>query len=749
MATVAAKIRRHRVNVVSTSRHAFPSQLKAVFPRDCFREETVPRFDETEVVELLQIHGAPAEFLTDVRIKLILGLTFGHPLLATVAAQYLRDTHWNTSKLMDLVNQQHAATIADETLNRLQITLSEAQRELLYRMSLALGAIHDDVVVQLGRVEVEIPRPRETLASLIGAWSQRESPQTSRVSPLLLGLAKPSLPESTFKGCHSVLATDILNKPLSPWDAQDAITHLIQADEPNHAGLVFQSLLERINTWEVSEELRPLLLIWQSTSLPEGMYCGLKLIIRTLQFLVLPKYGVSDRYVLEDLDLLMETLVEEDAASAYVVASFAVLFLSQRDFGRSIRYYQLAMQAIAASQFDVSEIDVLGKGHPAEFIWLPILHIESHEDLCLWQEAFDSLDSSQQRAVIGCADAILGGIILSDRLILIEAEKPDASRDWATVLNQLEEMQVWAEAKGWDYLVACILKARVNVHGEQLRKPDAILAEVKAFCDDASRACSSKSIVAGMYGRECAGVSKFDDALPWLEYASQHPVAGIGHNQLMSHLAAVLCYGSLGRFDAARDEGRLAIEFVEQDQSIDDVEAMKTYGEVAIATLKGEETKEAALAAYPIWNRAVTRMFSAERRDDNWKDNFVVFSHVHSFLVNVATTGKKAEFASDGSEYVAPYLGMFFKTAKGRLELYHDDSVPSVLWMHSVFARLAGDHAGSEEWLTKADQAIADGPITYTSAAIRGDMVPHLLIAGKYAEAIWTLKPWRGQVDTM
>ena len=724
------------VYLVSTSRFNAPHKLLSSLRDEHFKEISVPRFDELEIADLLRSYGAPKWFLDQTKVRFICNITFGHPLLSNIAIKYLRDANWESGRLTDILDQQHTAGIADEVLVRLCTTLGESERELLYRMSLAICPLHDDVAIELGKVETEIPRPRETLASLIGAWVQRETPRTSRVSPILVGLAKPNLPAKTFRDCHSVLAASILRKPISPWDAQEALTHLLLADQTNHAALLFHSLLERLHTWAMQPELRPLLTIWKSSPLPANMYAGLKLIVRSLQSIVLHKYGESDQFVLQDLDRLMDDLSDVDELGPYVVSSFALLFLSERDFARSVKYYRIAMHAIASGNVDLSEFHLPEEKNPAESLWHPIQFIRSETDLRLWQDAFDSLTTTQQQAVIDSPNATLGGIVLADRLMMIESEKESADCDWSNALSGIERLQDWSAKRKWEYLEACALKARVNIHGERLREPESIADEVYVFCNDEKRSVSSRSIVSGMYGRELAGVSRYEKAIPWLAYANRFPVDGAGHNQLMSYLAAVLCFGSLKRFDEADEVGKRALDLVERNEAIDHVEAMKAYGEVTIASLRLAVSKDAALSVFPIWNNAVRRMFAAEVRDDNWKDSFVVFSHVHSFLVTVATTGKMAEFACDGSEYVPPFLGMFFRSSKERIELFSEESIPSIMWMHHVYARAAGDLVSSEEWLLKADQAIAQGPLTYTNAPIRGDMVSYFLNDGKYAEAL-------------
>jgi hypothetical protein len=736
LAVIAVEAVRHDVRIVSTSRYAFPTQLKCLFPSSTFYEASVPRFDKTETADLLLGYGAPASFLKDSSVRLVHDFTFGHPLLATVAARYLRDGNWNLRHLSDLIAQRHVEGIADDILNAMCETLSESQRELLFRMSLAIGSISDVVATKLGKVPMEIPRPREILASLVGAWLQRESPQASRVSPLLLGLGKSSISHTTFRECHSILANEILTGPTSPWDAKDAISHFLQAEEFNAAGLTFHSLLAWLHTSEADPDLSPLLATWQSTRLPEGMYGGLQLIIRTLQMLVLNKYGESDDYVQKDLDRLMDNLAIVDSLTPNMVASFAILFLIERDFDRGIRYYRIAMRKIASSNIAPELACSFDEKDPAESLWNAVGGIQYPSQLNLWRDAFESLSSSQKRAVIDSPKAALGGIVLADRLMVLEAEKDPANQNWQNILYETGNLQAWAEKHDWEYLYACALKTRVNIHGEYLGTPDPIFSEVAAYCGDDSRSLVARAIVSGMYGRELVRFGRYEESTNWLDFANENPVEEVQHNQLMCYLAAVLSYGSLGEFDQADKAGRLAIQLVEKSDAIDNVQAMKAYGEVTILSLRSSRSRESAIAVFPLWNNAVQHIFAAEKRDDSWKDSFVIFSHVHSFLVTTATTGRPPDFAFDGSPSVDPFLGIFFRTASGRIQMYHESSIPSIMWLHSRYASHAGNSELSKQWLLRANGLIGEGPATTTTSPVRMGMIPFFLLNGEFAEAL-------------
>jgi hypothetical protein len=67
-------------------------------------------------------------------LRLIYVATGGHPLLVSLAADYLQDRDWRLTdnEIEGLLRGEHADSITNEVLDRIMSSLADQQRELLY-----------------------------------------------------------------------------------------------------------------------------------------------------------------------------------------------------------------------------------------------------------------------------------------------------------------------------------------------------------------------------------------------------------------------------------------------------------------------------------------------------------------------------------------------------------------------------------------------------------------------------------------
>jgi hypothetical protein len=66
------------------------------------------------------------------------------------------------------------------------------------------------------------------------------------------------------------------------------------------------------------------------------------------------------------------------------------------------------------------------------------------------------------------------------------------------------------------------------------------------------------------------------------------------------------------------------------------IEAVKAFGEHAVAIVRTTADTESAIAAFPAWNQATEELMGAKVRNYEWRDIFVLFGHVQSYLMNLA-----------------------------------------------------------------------------------------------------------------
>jgi hypothetical protein len=310
---------------------------------------------------------------------------------------------------------------------------------------------------------------------------------------------------------------------MSPWSSRVATFHFLKANQFDLVGILHIQLLEQLRAWNCPAELRELAESWSKTSLSEGMNLGLKIKIRALQFWQFPRFGIDDAFVLNQLDGLVARANHEHVFSLKITASLGMLFLSERDFTRSMLYYEkLAslLRSLPESEKTLSpDLDFMlprERTHE-ELIWTPITNVSTPDDLRLWMRTFESLDERQKQTVMNSKDALLGGDVLAGSLLLGEQNKSPDQQNWEPVLTAVTELKIWAKEQGWRYLQACALKAIVNIHGEFLNDVCAMETEVKEFTRDNSFDSTCRSKVAGMFGKMLTMENKHAEARKWLK----------------------------------------------------------------------------------------------------------------------------------------------------------------------------------------------------------------------------------------
>jgi hypothetical protein len=184
---LANACRQSGVRLVSTSHHQPPSRLVSGLEQGEFAVVPAPMLTEGEVRDILSANEAPDTILTSSAARLIYASTGGHPLLVSLAADYLRDRGWRFSneEIEGLLRGEHEESIGDQVLHRILSSLADQQRELLYRLTLPAGAFPLDLVLALAQVTPVVDRPREQLNRLLGAWVQHDAEQKFIVSPLV------------------------------------------------------------------------------------------------------------------------------------------------------------------------------------------------------------------------------------------------------------------------------------------------------------------------------------------------------------------------------------------------------------------------------------------------------------------------------------------------------------------------------------------------------------------------------------
>lgn len=725
------------VRLFSTSHHQPVTRFVSGLGEAEFAVVPVPMLTEAEVRETLAAYEAPETVLARGPARLIHISTGGHPLLVSLAADYLRGREWRFSdeEIEGLLRGEHAESITDEVLNRIMSSLADQQRELLYRLTLPLGAFQFEVVGALAQVTPVVVRPREQLNKLLGAWVQRDAERRFIVSPLVRCVGSENLTGATKIGCHLSLAELIVREPMSIYQAQQAIMHFCHARAFDRAGSLFLFLLDQARTLVAGKDIGLLDAMWADSPLPDGMDLNIRLLARGLQLAVLPKYNRPIDYILDDLDRLMAAATEAHRHAITRVAVLAAVYLAERDPDRTLEYIGRALSPSTAQQAgDEDMFD--GKGQRLDdVLWFLVPQLVTVPRLNAWLSILEQLPAERRQRLLTGEDALLGCIVVADRLRLAEAVKPEVQRQWESVVAAVDELRIRARAMGSGVLEAAAIRTLLAVHGEHLRQLDNAVSTATEAITRLKGDPFAIFMIAGMLGRQYALMSRYDEARPMLEAALVQPASIATHERMLTLLAANESFGAVDPNQSIR-YAQEAVEIARADERMPVIEATRAGAELATSIFLASPNREGAIAVFATWSEAAERLFEGCDDSDEFKDLFVIFAHHTSFLTHFVLHGQPPSHIASGAEFAPPIRGVFIRTHPERAAYYRPSHPQSVMWMLSQYASASGNDQAARRWLGRASSKVDITRLSRVEAAIAHDMIPDLVSAGEYAEAI-------------
>jgi hypothetical protein len=725
------------VRIVSTSHHQLPEKLVSGLGQTEFSFVPVPMLTEAEVRETLAAHEAPEAILTGGAPRLIRISSGGHPLLVSLAADYLREREWRFTQeeVEGLLAGEHAESISDQVLDRIMDGLAEQQRELLYRLTLPVGAFVFEVVAAMAKVNPEVDRPREQMNKLLGAWVQRDAERRFIISPLVKSVSSEALKEDTRKGCHLSLAEFIVGDTMSIYQAQQAINHFCAAEEFKRAGSLFLYLLDEARTLDAGKDIGLLDAMWAESPLPGGMDLNVRLLARGLQLAVLPKYNRDITYVLADLDQLLASATEAHGHAVAGVAVMASVYLTSRDPDRTLQYMGRALQLRGPEQEEGAET-LLAEGRRLDdMLWFIVPHLVTAARLDRWLTILEGLPPERRRKLLTEEDAMLGCVVVADRLRIEEAVKPEGKRQWGGVLAAMDNLRQRARDMGSGTLEGAAIRTLLAIHGEHLPQLDKGVATATQAIGRLGKDPEAIFLVAGMLGRQYAFARRHAEARPMLEMALAQPVGEHTHERMMTLLAASECFG-VADADQGIQYAERAVQLARSEESIPTIEAGRAGAELTTAMFLRTPTREGAIASFATWSEATERVIESRDESDEWKDLFVIFCHQTSYLTSMALKGRPPSGIATGEEFCAPIRGVCVRTSPGRLAYFRPSDVRTVMWLLSQYAAAAGDDQAAARWLGRVSTPTDPTRLSLVDALIGLDTIPSLITAGKYAEAI-------------
>jgi hypothetical protein len=438
----------------------------------------VPRFDSTDVVELVQVAGAPMHFQVQEIADLLIAVTQGLPVLAVAAVRFLASQSWRftLNELEAIFRGDFAEANRRDAQELLHVTVPDArERELIIRMSLAIGPFSGMDVARVAKVPSSIPLPGEIVQRATGVWLQRLGHDQYMCSPLITSRLAETLEPNTRRGVHFILGTRILSRAtVTPIDAFAAVNHFILSEITLYAVLVTINILSAyIQLDQAFTDEFGFARLWPKALDRSEVDLNLELHLRSLQIIVAAKIG---RDIEPELTLFDSLLAEADYTGWGVAIATAglAIHLVWKFSALASKYLTYALKAFPSARLpDGSPLPV--RDHPIEIMALMSAHTcNSDADVDAWLEMVKGFSKTQLQVLAISELAEDNVVIVCDGVWSRELRKPQEERDWAHVRSKLEQMEAVGRLIDFSLLEAAAIRARITV-----------LAEFEAHIEDA------------------------------------------------------------------------------------------------------------------------------------------------------------------------------------------------------------------------------------------------------------------------
>ena len=430
----------------------------------------VPRFDSEDVVELMQVASAPEGIRTRKIADFLITATQGLPVLVVAAVRYLASRGWSftLSELEPVFRGEFAEASRRDAQELLRVTIPDTrERELIIRMSLAIGPFSSEDIARVAKVPSAIPLPGEIVRRSTGVWLQKVGQDRYLCSPLIGPALADALDFKTRRGVHFVLGARTLARgTITPVEAFAAVNHFTLSLVTTYAVLVTINMLSAYMkldepfTDEFSFSRR-----WPNPLDRSEVDLNLELYLRSMQIVVAAKLGRD----IEPQLALFDTLLQEADYTGWGVAIGAgtlAIHLVWKFSASTSKYLLYALNSFPSARLpDGSSLPV--RDHPMEILALMSAHTcKSDADLDAWLSTIKRFTKTQLNVLASSELAEDNVVIVCDGIWNREFEKSAAERDWTHAKAKLVQVQEAAKEIGFPLLEAAAIRGRIVVLAE-------------------------------------------------------------------------------------------------------------------------------------------------------------------------------------------------------------------------------------------------------------------------------------------
>jgi hypothetical protein len=687
----------------------------------------IPRFIEQDVAELLESSGAPESLRTVKICELLVTVSEGLPVLVMAAVRYLAGRSWNftATELESLVRGEFAAGHRSDAGALLQITIPDAEeRELLIRMSLAIGSFSKNDIANVARVPKAIPLPGEKVQRATGLWLQEVGNGRFLRSPLITSDLSTALDPKTLIGVHYVLALRILaRQSLAPIDVVTCVHHLAMADDMAFACTVLiQALASIIEMEDKPDDDYGLLRFSVASVLVSKVDLNLRLYLSALQIVVLFKQGRDISALIESVNALLDEAGGQGWGAVLSAGTLAIHLVWQQPILAN-KYLLLALAGAATLQ--LPDGSTLPRGdYPMEVVlWMSGYSAKSDEEADSWLATIAHYTPVQLDTLIKSEMTEDNVTILCDGYWRREYFKPEAERDWNHVARKLDGVDQTASAINFHLLEAAAIRTRIMLLAEWQHQVEKAVALAEASLERFESG-DCRFLIMEVTGRQLSYTKKSEEAVQWLNRA----LSCDGYQKSLWRRNVLVTLADLHSLQ----DPKKAVEFTSaavemgKDGVLIETIFIETLAEHGIALWRADERGH----SFQVFADIVNRLFAMQTEQESWKGLFYRIFSVLMYYGDVAQHGK------DKTRYTEPEQGLFLSNNSQAHTFYKIEHQSYICIWLAMFADALRDIDSAAAWSWRAIDNAKQIPAAWMGVGLPSSYAaPSALLANDFRRA--------------
>jgi tetratricopeptide (TPR) repeat protein len=727
---LATAARTNGQRIISTSYYALPRQI--VESHEVI-EITSPRFSSPEISELLQLAGAPRGCPIDQIADFIHTLIGGLPVLVAAAAQLLKTRNWKVdyNTLEAFFGGQFASGERKDARVMIETTVGDPQaRELLYRLTCAVGPISKSQIEEIGKIPDKIRLTGEKLDQLLGLWVQPYAKDRFVLSPLVESSLSERLDYDTRRGVHTILAVQILKrKTQTVIDVITCVHHFQKAELPHQAASVLMKTLMQITHLghEVPNESL-LLTIWTGGPLHSELNINVKLMLRSLQIALADKQSADYAALLSDLDqLITEAQSIADAQFGVFGASGGITIRFARKYPSIANRYLLAMLRSAKRAMfpDGSKPEQHYPAALESLLWVTANSTATDDDISSWLTTLRAFTPDQVTALGASEFATDSSTVLCDQVWLREYRKPESEQDWPSRDAVVQRIEKVATETQLHLLYAAATRTRLTIIGESQGNLDAAIAMAEERLPHMVTD-SDRFLILETIGRQLAYAHRDQEALAWMNRAIALDIADFGIFRRNVLITAGEVVARIGQPDSAPTYTSRAVD-VARRSILERVRWAEALGEHSLALWNAGRRED----SFTAWEEGVETLLGARDQQPSWTQTFLAFLQAAGFFSGVSLWGKVTD-----PTFAIPKPGLFLALDNMPVERYQPIQDGLLLLRTAMFAEGVTNTAAAAKWAGRAFEETSRQPGADLLNSFAWLPIPQYIDTGSYDRAV-------------